>query len=126
MSGLSMLFTPPSAQFVRAHTSRGERYSTDSSSSAASSTLQTPDRANFPRFATAAVTVGAGPSCGSTAGDGAGNATVGVLGESDGTEQVEERMWDDMEAGGLLEVKIGNLLNVRHLSIVALPFASQY
>jgi hypothetical protein len=51
---------------------------------------------------------------------------VGVLGESDGTEQVEERMWDDMEAGGLLEVKIGNLLNVRHLSIVALPFASQY
>lgn len=99
------IWTPPRPLFRHAHPTRLDRASIDSSSSLATTNLQTPDRANFPRFASPIAE--AGPSCERHA--------EGVEGSE------EESVWEDMESGGLLEVKIGNLLNV---SFPLLPTSS--
>ena len=103
MADVPTAWTPPRPLFRHAHPTRLDRASIDSSSSLATTNLQTPDRANFPRFASPIAEAGA--SCGRPA--------EGVEGDE------EENVWEDMESGGLLEVKIGNLLNV---SFPLLPF----
>ena len=96
--------TPPKRAVRRV--TRTDRQSVDSTSSLASTDIQTPDRATFPRFTSAAVE--AGPSCFRSA------RTAGAEAEGD-----VETVWDDMEAGGLLEVKIGSLLDVSALPTIS-------